>query len=240
MSLRKKAETRIFGVVSDAHGNGPAFDLGIQILRSVGADRFVFLGDAVGYIPSTSVVSSLQELGGAVTCLKGNHESMLLEDEGTASESPVYRLSLTRQLLSASQKRFIQGWKEFHTEMVDGRDLLFLHGSPGDPTGGYVYPDSDLSAIDTDADLVFMGNTHRPFLRPYNDKVFVNVGSCGLPRDDGRFASVASVELPSMEIRILRYRVDSLTKEFVKSLDVDASIVQSIGRRTDRLIGDLV
>lgn len=240
MSIRTENETRVLGVISDAHGNGPAFDLGIQVLKSVGADRFVFLGDAVGYIPSASVISSLQELGGAVTCLKGNHETMLLENLGTSSEKPAYRLALTRQILSGGQMRFIQGWKEVHTEMVNGRALLFLHGSPSDPIRGYVYPDSDLSAIDTDADLVFMGNTHRPFLRPYNNKIFVNVGSCGLPRDDGRFASVGSIELPDMKIRILRYRVDSLTKQFVKSLDVDEGIVQSIERRTDRLVGELV
>lgn len=232
--------TEVLGVISDAHGNGPAFDLGIEILRGVGADRFVFLGDAVGYIPSISVICSLQALGDAVTCLKGNHESMLLRESGTVTESPVYRLPATRRLLAASQVCFIQRWKDHHTETVSGRVLRFLHGSPSEPIYGYVYPDTDLSTIKTDADVVFMGNTHRPFIRPYRDKVFVNVGSCGLPRDDGRFASVVSVDLRSLEIRVLRYRIDTLSQTYLKSFDVDVSVRQTFNRRTDQLIGDLL
>jgi len=45
----------MIGILSDAHGNRPAFDLAISVLQGYGAKIFYFLGDAVGYLPTTDV-----------------------------------------------------------------------------------------------------------------------------------------------------------------------------------------
>ena len=46
----------VIGILSDAHGNLRGFERGISLLREFGATQFIFLGDAVGYIPGSAVV----------------------------------------------------------------------------------------------------------------------------------------------------------------------------------------
>ena len=70
----------LIGLVSDAHGNGRAFDRAVELLLAHGVRRLFFLGDAVGYVPSTAVLDSLARLGDLVQCIRGNHEAMLIEN----------------------------------------------------------------------------------------------------------------------------------------------------------------
>ena len=82
---------------------------------------------------------------------------------------PWNRMPLTgigKPLSSQRNARFLETLPlkaEFHSYGVAG---LFVHGSPTDPLTGYIYPDSDLSEFsEIDADVVFMGHTHHPFVR---------------------------------------------------------------------------
>ena len=62
--------------------------------------------------------------------------------------------------------------------------MLFVHGSPRDPLNGYVYPDTEMDSFEKlPYDAIFMGHTHRSFIKKAGEKIIANVGSCGLPRD---------------------------------------------------------
>src|ERR1700690_2697307 len=100
----------MIGVLSDAHGNDPAFQHALGHLTRLGAELFVFLGDAVGYIPSTAVVTSLRELGGRVTCIPGNHEEILLGSGIPPHLELVYQLSQTRKRPAESDIHFLSSW----------------------------------------------------------------------------------------------------------------------------------
>lgn len=227
------------GILSDAHGNGPAFLQAIALLRKNGAERFVFLGDAVGYIPSLDVVKALMALGDEVRCILGNHESMLLK--GDSRQDEVYKLNRTRPLVGESERAFMQSWNKQIAEDAGGRRALFLHGSPKNPTNGYVYPDTDLSEFTPDADFVFMGHTHHPFVRKEGGTVFVNVGSCGLPRDDGRFGSAAIFDAGSGKATVLRFDITEATREtLAKTADVHPAVRNVYKRRRDQIFGEIV
>ena len=60
------------GLLSDAHGNDGASSFGITLLRRLGAIHFYFFGDAMGYMPSTTVLDSLKRLDDEVRCIRGN------------------------------------------------------------------------------------------------------------------------------------------------------------------------
>jgi len=197
-----------FGILSDAHGNVEAFELGLNILKRARADALYFLGDSVGYIPDKGVVSALKVSG--VKSVRGNHDEMLLRHDATAEQELVYRHRETYAALTEDERDLMRSWPSQASVHEHGATMLFVHGSPIDPLRGYVYSDTDLSELAlVSADIVFMGHTHRPFVRQHLGKLFVNVGSCGIPRGDDLRGSVCIFDLPTRSANLIRYDISN-------------------------------
>lgn len=223
----------LLGVLSDAHGHGPAFAAALSALEREGAREFVFLGDAVGYIPSASVVRLIAGRDD-ITCVRGNHEAMVLGQATDAGADKVYQHDRTRALLDAEDVAQLRGWPATYQQHCAAGLALFVHGSPIDPTCGYVYPDTDLSAQSGDADFVFMGHTHRPFIRHHGRTCFVNVGSCGLPRDNGSQGAAAIFDTVTGDVRLLRFDITAATHELLASAPpLHPSVLALFARRDD-------
>lgn len=198
------------GLLSDAHGNLEAFNLGVVLLRRLGAERLYFLGDAVGYFPGDAVIRAL--FGSDILSILGNHEAMLLTGEVDEQREPIYRLIETRQVLDSTLMEFLASWPAERRIDAPCGPLWFVHGSPADPTFAYVYPDSDLTKFKIEAGTtVFMGNTHRPFIREQGGARFVNVGSCGLPRDAGQLGAACLFDDESGDVKIVRFDITDVT-----------------------------
>ncbi len=201
-----------FGVISDAHGNVEAFRLAVSLLRNRGAERFFFLGDSVGYLPGTAVVDELMTSGEFLP-IAGNHEVMLLAGEIPRERDAVYRLTETRAAMDSRHLDFIRSWPRRRYIKLECGELLLVHGSPSDETFGYVYPQSDLSQFDVAAGTtVLMGHTHHPFIRKNGAGLFVNVGSCGLPRDSGNFGAACLFDGTTGEAEIVRFNIEAATQ----------------------------
>jgi putative phosphoesterase len=229
------------GVISDAHGNGPAFELAVKVLTDLGATAFWFLGDSVGYIPSLSVLDSIRAMGRRIRCITGNHEKMLLHGGIDADRDKVYQLSLVRSMMSPCQLSEIESWPAMERLNSGGRRILFLHGSPLNVTNGYVYPDTDLGIFFPEADIVFMGNTHRPFIREDKGITYVNVGSCGLPRDDGSLGSAALFNPFSGQVQILRFNIELETGRAISDVPfVHESVIEVFSRRPEAFLGNVL
>jgi putative phosphoesterase len=198
------------GILSDAHGNAVGLAACLRALRHAGADALYFLGDAVGYFPDARGVLRLLRRCGAV-CQQGNHEAMLLGRLPLAPEKDaVYRLAPVRETLSAAERETMAAWPERREVEIAGRRLLLVHGTPADPLQGYCYPDTDLSAFEgVPYDAVFMGHTHHPFVRRAGETLVVNVGSCGLPRDQGDLGACALYDAAAGTVRLLRVEFDA-------------------------------
>jgi predicted phosphodiesterase len=67
--------------------------------------------------------------------------------------------------------------------LIDGREVLMVHGSPADPGREISHDLSDdeiLALLDDDpADIIVCGSTHVPFQRAVEEYHVVNVGSVG-------------------------------------------------------------
>ncbi len=230
----------MIGILSDAHGNGPAFDLAINILKKNGAERFVFLGDAVGYLPSTSVIASIQKLGEEITCILGNHEDILLSGSFELAREPIYQHEATLRQMSEAQLSLVNRWPTQARKEFAAGNVLYLHGSPQDPTYGYVYPDTDLSIFDVPCDFVFMGHSHYPFIRRQGSVCFVNVGSCGMPRDDGRFGAAAIFDPDTGSVRVVRFDITEATERALSAYPCHESVKATFDRRCDFVYGEFV
>jgi putative phosphoesterase len=199
------------GFISDAHGNVEAFRRGLEVLGGAGAEQVFFLGDSVGYFVGDSVLSELRAR--RMPAVLGNHDRMLLKDGVPGERDAVYRLAETRARISAENRRELETWPERRiVEFACGRALL-VHGSPRDPVGGYVYEDTDFDAREAGVEMIFMGNTHRPFHREQEGTLVVNVGSCALPRDHGGLGAVCILDTGARTVRILRFDITAETAE---------------------------
>ncbi|MGH9275271.1 MAG: metallophosphoesterase family protein, partial [Acidimicrobiales bacterium] len=77
----------------------------------------------------------------------------------------------------------------------------------------YIYPETEVAALGPDeARFVFTGQTHRPFVRRSDPTTYVNVGSCGLPRDCGHLGAACVFDAVSGEVEILRFDIRAATR----------------------------
>ncbi|MBR0938031.1 metallophosphoesterase [Bradyrhizobium jicamae] len=225
------------GILSDAHGNVEAFQLALGILAQAGAELIYFLGDSVGYIPDKRVVSLLE--GSNIRALKGNHDDMLVQQRATAEEDAVYRHRETFAALTNVERDFLMALPSQLEVREQGADFLFVHGSPADPLTGYVYPDSSLSDFSgVTADVVFMGHTHRPFVRRHDGKLFVNVGSCGLPRGDDLRGSACIFDVKDCDAKILRFDISRSCKCVLSRYSLSPSVTSLLSRCATYRVGN--
>jgi predicted phosphodiesterase len=195
--------------LADVHGNAIALERSLATIDAMRIDGIHVIGDLVGYMPGEQECLRMLE-GNGVAFQQGNHEHMLLAPtaEATARDD-IYRLTAVRARMSAATMDAIAAWPIRRELTFAGRRVLLVHGSPDDPLHGYVYPDSDVSALRTAPyDAVVMAHTHRPFVRHAGDVLIANVGSVGLPRDVGSLSSLAVYDSDAHDLRIFRVALD--------------------------------
>ena len=163
----------VLAILSDIHANLAALEAVLADIQRQGVERIVCLGDVVGYGPQPKECIDLA-FGFEWTIL-GNHEQALMEEFRGAGFNLRAQgsLSWTRECLSmlgddreANGKRW-----DFLGSLADSRtdgDILYVHGTPRDPTNEYLYPRDiyyreKLREILRPVDrLCFNGHTHIP------------------------------------------------------------------------------
>jgi len=228
------------GILSDAHGNVRAFEKALSVLKAEGASSFIFLGDAIGYIPQEGVLTHLLEI--KCPCVLGNHEQKLLLKEYSKEQDKVYQFSKVDKKLTAEHKNFIQSWPQSLSLEYPAGKALFVHGTPTQPTTGYCYPDSELSADSCSGyQYIFMGNTHRPFISRFDGRSYVNIGSCGLPRDCGYFGSVCLFNTLTGKLRILRFNIASENQRAFSENQLHSSVIDLFQRESEeKIYGEVI
>jgi predicted phosphodiesterase len=228
-------------VLSDVHGNPVALDACLARLGHRGVDECFFLGDAVGYLPGERECLERLEAAG-IQCQLGNHEAMLL---GTLDLDPaadaVYGLAAARARLPNDDRARLETWPESRQVERDGRRILFVHGSPDDALGGYVYPDTDLAGWERlPHDAVFMGHTHRPFVARRGPVLIVNAGSVGLPRDVGNLASFAVYDTATGTATCYRVEFDADAAIRGAGTDLHPATRACFARRSPQFVGEVL
>ena len=122
-------------LLSDVHGNLPAFRAAVADARNGGADELWCLGDLVGYgaQPDQCVELARRECD---LCLAGNHDLVVLGelDIREFSSSAAVAAEWTRENMSEESAMFLAGLAPKDEE----RELGLYHASPRDPVWEYV------------------------------------------------------------------------------------------------------
>jgi predicted phosphodiesterase len=231
------------GFIADVHGHVEALEIALRLLAARGAERVCFLGDAVGYLPGIAALPLIE--AACDISLKGNHEVMLLNSQPPAEgKDEVYRIGETKAMCADLDiLARIENWPVRFRESGPGGTCLLVHGSPTEPLDGYLYPDTELGDLEADgAAYVFCAQTHRPFVRRTERTIWINCGSVGLPRDDGRFGSLALFDSKSGRIEILRFDIKDATLHALARVGTVSSAVHALYRRRaeGQLQGDIV
>ena len=121
---------------------------------------------------------------------------------------------------------------------------MFVHGSPRDPTNEYVFPETiyDQNKMENIFGRVnqfcFQGHTHMPgvftpdleFIKPSScdhvfslgkEKLMVNVGSVGQPRDGDWRSCYVILEGQTVEYRRVEYDIDTTIQKIFDIQELD-------------------
>jgi len=136
-------------LVSDVHGNLPAFEAVLADVEAAGVDEIWCLGDLVGYgaEPDDCVALARRSCD---LCLAGNHDLVVTGDIDIAdfSSSAAAAARWTRETISDDSLSFLRSLKPADPD----REIGLYHASPRDPVWEYV-----LSSWQADECMDLMG-----------------------------------------------------------------------------------
>ena len=217
-------------VISDIHANSIALEAVLSTIDEQGCDMIVCAGDIVGYgARPKECIDLLRER--EIPCLLGNHDqyvTLLMDDRvGRLREEVRLSVEWTQTQLSMDQLKWLAGLSmRFDVEELD---FSFVHGAFGPKPWIYCNkPEHFASSFaHQDVPLGFCGHSHVPaiglydaeieqvsvkYLRksiiPKADKVMVNVGSVGQPRDKDPRAAFTFFCVEEREVELVRVPYD--------------------------------
>jgi diadenosine tetraphosphatase ApaH/serine/threonine PP2A family protein phosphatase len=233
-------------LISDIHSNIEALQAVLDDIHQRGITEVFCLGDVVGYGPNPR--ECIDAVMKCQVCLLGNHDQgALFDPEGfnTGAERAIF---WTRaQLENSDRQGNGQRRWEFLGELPRNfreNPFLFVHGSARNPLNEYVFPEDiyNRRKIEKIFALVerycFQGHTHVPgvftedfcFVSPEEingeyrlgeQKVLVNVGSVGQPRDGDPRACYTILEDSTVRFCRVEYPFDTTIRKIYDIPELD-------------------
>ena len=216
---------------ADVHSNLEAITACLAHARTMGADRFAFLGDLLGYGADPVAVLELIEAHareGALVVL-GNHDAAVLgRPDDTLNLHAQAAIAWTRAQLARQHLAFLESLPL----TVRDDNMLFVHASAAAP-GQWIYITSLREARESmraaDAGYVFSGHVHEqklytmgaegkplsfrpvpgtPIPTPRHRQWLAIVGSAGQPLDRSNHACYALADMERARLTFFRVPYD--------------------------------
>ena len=209
--------------LSDVHGNLTALEVVLAELERLDVKRVYVAGDLLlGGDEPLGVWQRLQALG--AICTRGPSD-LALGSVDPGSLVPIDEEQRRQARLFADTRAAIGDLvaerlrrlpEQQRIPLVDGREILMVHGSPADSNQeiGHDLSDEDVLGLlnDDPADIIVCGSTHVPFQRAVEEYHIVNVGSVGAS-PEGSIAHYTVVTPRMSSADILQDWVDYETPE---------------------------
>ena len=220
-------------LISDIHGNFEALQAVLADIATQSVEQIVCLGDIVGYGPNPCECLDLVMRKSSLTIM-GNHDQAALFDPEGFNPVALRAIYWTRDRLDAGVLSVVNKRWDYLSELpkLHHQDkFMFVHGSPRDPTNEYVFPETiyDKNKMENIFTRVtqycFQGHTHMPgvftpdleFIKPAQcegvfalgkEKLMVNVGSVGQPRDEDNRACYVIIDHDARKLYFRRVGYD--------------------------------
>ena len=184
----------LIGVVSDVHCGHVWLSRALsQLGERVGA---VWCAGDISYEYrfSAETIRLLRERD--ARAIVGNHDEVLLGPHGARARDKVGT--------DDQDLRWLRQLPTEVDEVVAGRRVRMIHGSPWEPHGSYVGPnDRRWRHVDElGVDVLILGHTHEPMVERIGTTLVVNPGSTTEPRQRDRRRTMAIVDLHSLTAQI--------------------------------------
>ena len=214
-------------VISDIHGNDEALKVVLEEAKRDSVCRIFVLGDIVGYYYHPDKVIKLLDCW-QKDIVGGNHEQMLKDIQ----EKKISLEEITNKFGSGIKHAFAKLTTKRINELVnlplikqvdfDKVKFLLCHATPWNHEY-YIYPDMKEGSLDKfskyQADFIFLGHTHYPYIYQKNKQMIVNVGSVGQSREIGGLASWTIIDTANrvLKLKATPYDTEDLIEEVKKN-----------------------
>lgn len=221
------------GLLSDIHANREALEACLGHARRNGIERFIFLGDYVGYgaDPGFAVDAVMHEVENGATALLGNHDDAIASGTGGMNALAAAAIDWTRSRLNATQRDFLTTLPL----TFEDKGRLFVHASAHAPASWeYITGVEDASRCfaATRAQATFCGHVHVPQLYHLppggrlaglipasaveiplraKERWIAVIGSVGQPRDGNPAACYGALDTERDVLIYVRVRYDAET-----------------------------
>ncbi len=182
-------------------------------------DVCLVLGDLVDYglDPAPCIEWVRQK---ATYAVRGNHDHGVAQNVRVHGKGGFkYLTGVTRQItqerISAADRRFLGSLPISKRVTLENTRFLMVHATPRDPLDEYTIADVEFWSRrlqDVDANVICVGHTHHPYVLEVGDKLVINPGSVGQPRDGDPRASYAIIENQRVELKRIEYPVEETVK----------------------------
>ena len=225
-------------IISDIHANLDALTVVLDDIEKRGVERIVCLGDIVGYGPNPVECLDLVRKRCAWS-LMGNHDFAVLFEPTSFNTTAEQACFWTRRQFELEPDPDLRRhrWEYLGGLLIRNHDMdaLWVHASPRRPINEYIFPDDVMTSpskmnqiFDRIETRCYVGHTHvaglftdEPDFYPPEDlggsyewrddeRVIVNPGSVGQPRDRDPRASYALIDDEGVEFVRLEYDIQAV------------------------------
>ena len=220
----------LIALFADIHANRQAFTACLAQAREQGAQRFVLLGDYVGYgaDPDWAVTTVMDLVGQGAAAVLGNHDSAIGNPREQLNVEAKVVIEWTRGELGAAQRQFLANLPLTRND----DDRLYVHADASNPKS-WIYVKSVTEAATsisaTTAHLSFCGHIHQPAIYTMSATAKMTaftpvtgipiqllqgrrwlavLGSVGQPRDGNPAAAYAMLDTERRELTFCRAPYD--------------------------------
>lgn len=232
-------------IISDIHANLEALEAVLADIRQQSITEIYCLGDIIGYGPNPC--ECIDRVKSVQVCLLGNHDQAAIFDPEGFNASAERAVLWTRKVLETSRDPQRDLRWDFLNELPrkhEEENFLYVHGSARNPLNEYVFPEDiyNQRKMERIFALVpkycFQGHTHIPgvfteslnFLAPEEidftyqlgpEKVLVNVGSVGQPRNGDPRSSYVILDGNKVQFRRVDYDFETTRRKIYENPDLD-------------------
>jgi len=222
-----------YAIISDIHANLAAFNAVLEDIESQGGvGRYWCMGDIIGYGPDPhECIEAMKQLDHI--CVAGNHDWAAIGKISTAEFNPDAAAAChwTTQRLDSADREYLENLPL----IIEVEDFTLVHGSPREPIWEYLISNSIAKENFTyfKSQFCLVGHSHVPLLFSQDEngeysaggfftgvklllgrnRLIINPGSVGQPRDADPQASYAIYDSETSIMRLYKVAYDIRTTQ---------------------------